>query len=63
MAYIPQCDNCNEIFKGGFIDSLKKVVAQGKLERRDFNIEITIRPPHLCEKCFRKIMREALKKE
>ncbi len=63
MAFIPQCDNCEEIFKGGFESSLKKVVSQGiKTASKDFTVDIVIRPPHLCKKCFDKIMREALKK-
>jgi len=63
MAFIPQCDNCEEVFKGGFVNQLKKVVSQGrKTALRDFTVDITIRPPHLCGKCFDKIMREALRK-
>ena len=63
MAFIPQCDNCGDVFKGGFINQLKKVVSRGrKEEKRDFDVTITIRPPHLCKKCFDGIMKEALKK-
>ena len=62
MAMIPKCDNCGEIFEGGFLGTKKKVVAQGKkLNPRDYKIEIKIHPPHLCTVCFKKIMREALK--
>ena len=60
MALIPQCDNCDEIFKEGFINNRKKVIVIGS-KKKDFNVEIIIRPPHLCIKCFKKIMREALK--
>ena len=64
MAFIPQCDNCGEVFmEGGFKNSLKKVVSRGrKIDAKDFTVDITIRPPHLCGKCFDKIMKEALKK-
>ena len=63
MAFIPQCDNCEEVFKGGFVNQLKKVVSRGRKEdKKDFDVTITIRPPHLCKKCFDGIMKEALKK-
>ena len=63
MAFIPQCDNCDEIFKGGFVNQLKKVISRGiKTNVKDFTVDITIRPPHLCRKCFDKIMKDALKK-
>ncbi len=64
MAFIPQCDNCEEVFlEGGFKTNKKKVISRGrKEEKRDFDVTITIRPPHLCKKCFDGIMKEALKK-
>lgn len=64
MAFIPQCDNCEEIFlEGGFKNNKKKVISRGRREdKKDFDITITIRPPHLCGKCFDSIMKEALKK-
>jgi len=61
MALIPQCDNCGEIYKGGFSGHLKKVVA--RTSKQDFVIDINIRPPHLCAKCFRIVIKEALKKK
>ena len=63
MAFIPQCDNCGEVYKGGFVNQLKKVVSRGqKTDLKDFTVDIIIRPPHLCSKCFDKIIKEALKK-
>ena len=59
MVLVPKCDRCDEIYKGGFQSSLKKVIVFGK---KEFNVEVSIRPPHLCGKCFKKIMTEVLKK-
>lgn len=59
MAFIPQCDYCEKVFKGGFINQLKKVVVRSD---KTFTVDIVIRPPHLCPKCFILIMKDALKK-
>ena len=59
MAFITKCDNCNTVYEHGFSSHLKKVINRGA---KDFTVDITIRPPHLCTKCFNLIMKEALKK-
>ena len=60
MAFITKCDNCNAVYDGGFSGKRQKVVVRGANE---FTVEVIIRPPHLCDPCFTKIMRDALKKK
>ena len=60
MAFITKCDNCNTVYEGGFSSQRKKVITRGS---NDFTVDIVIRPPHLCNGCFTKIMRDALKKK
>jgi len=57
---IPQCDNCDDIFEGGFKEKKSKVVRLGP--KREFVVDIKIRPPHLCDKCFIKIIKIAIQK-
>ena len=61
MAFVPKCDNCDEIYKPGFLGSYKKVISKGsKTSGKDFVIDIVIRPPHLCDKCFKLMIRKLL---
>ena len=62
MIMIPQCDKCGKVYEDGYQGFYKKVISKGKkLNPKDFTIEINIRPPHLCDKCFKALVRECLK--
>jgi len=62
MVLIPQCDDCNTVYKDGFSSKFKTVISSGrKLDKKDFSVEVSIRPAHLCNKCFLKILREVIK--
>ena len=59
---IPKCEDCESVYKGGFRGTFQKVIASGsKLNPKDFDIEIKIRPNELCTKCLKKILTKVLK--
>jgi hypothetical protein len=62
MAFVPKCDKCNKLYENGYQGFFKKSINAGsKLKPMDFMVEIKIHPPHLCNPCFKKLMKETIK--
>jgi ribosomal protein L37AE/L43A len=62
MVLIPKCDKCGDVYSGGFNSKRQTVISGGpKMKKKDFTVVIKINPPHLCSKCFKVVMRTAIK--
>ena len=59
MAFITTCDKCGKVFDGGFTGQLQKSVV---ISKKNYEVVVTVRPKHLCDPCFNRIMSEVLKK-
>ena len=59
MVMIPKCDKCGVVYENGFMGKLQKGIV---IKKKQYDVVIDIRPPHLCDTCFRRIMRDVLKK-
>ena len=59
MAFKYACDKCTDIYENGFTGKLQKEIV---ISKKVYSVVVTIRPPHLCEKCLKRVMRDVLKK-
>ena len=62
MAMIPECDYCGKVYKNGYQGSFSKIVSKGgRFDKKDFTVNIGIRPKYLCGKHFKMLVRASLK--
>lgn len=58
MSFAFKCDSCGIIYEHGFNGAFSKVI---KFKKMSIDVELKMRPPHLCNKCLNSFMNRLAK--